>query len=521
MNEDKQSPLNSSRGEGVEEAGVWIRDTLGRSQSGFYHLGYSSANPGGWQAIDELLDSTHLEEFRLVAEGLRAHASSGEGLVTIVGDDQTSARARTYLAFQLARLLAEGGAKVLLVDGEFEEDGPGEWLGELGREGLLDVARYGTSPRSTLQAVGVDKVDLMGVGSYRPRESEPLSAAELEGALRQLKAVWNFVLITAPARNAQGECNPLFSHGDGVLLGLTLRGEARDRFEALAEELMESEVPIFGVMAFPEAAPARVAVEPEEDMAERSERELEPRVRHVGSSPYGRSRPPHQSSTLFRRVALGIGLILVGFVGAWATIQWVQRPAAEPEQASPRPNEQLAARQTNPQDSQTASASDSSSGAPGGMSSAAIDSVPPDSLKSAILTPEKKPVETQLAQVKKPRAESQRKPAASGQETASNEEASSTPADSLALMRLKLRPENGYALHPWSFPDSVQTLPSLAKLRKAGLSPVVVAAQIPGKGTWYRVIVGNYPSRREALKARSLLLTRPDVDYVGVVRVGQ
>jgi septal ring-binding cell division protein DamX len=155
------------------------------------------------------------------------------------------------------------------------------------------------------------------------------------------------------------------------------------------------------------------------------------------------------------------------------------------------------------------------------MSSAAIDSVPPDSLKSAILTPEKEPAETQLAQVEKPRAESRQKPTTSGQEPSASEAASAAPADSVALMRLKLRPENGYALHPWSFPDSMQTLPSLAKLRKAGLSPVVVAAQIPGKGTWYRVIVGNYPSRREALKARSLLLTRPDVDYVGVVRVSK
>jgi septal ring-binding cell division protein DamX len=521
VNEDKQNPLDSSRGEGVEEAGVWIRDTLGRSQSGFYHLGYSSANPGGWQAIDELLDSTHLEEFRLVAEGLRAHAKSGEGLVTIVGDDQTTARARTYIAFQLARLLAEGGARVLLVDGEFEEDGPGEWLGELGREGLLDVARYGTSPRSTLQAVGVDRVDLMGVGSYRPRESEPLSTGELQGALRKLKSVWNFVLITAPARNAQGECNPIFSHGDGVLLGLTLRGEARDRFEGLAEDLMGSEVPIFGVMAFPEAAPPTMVAEPQDAAAAAPQPELEPRVRHVGSSPYGRSRPPHQSSILFRRFTLAIGLILVGFVGAWATIQWVQRPSAEKEHTSPRPNEQLAARQTNSAGEKTAAASDSSDGAAAGMSSAVIDSVPPDSLKSAILTPEKKPAETRLAQAEKPRAESRQKPDASGQEPTASEAVSAAPADSVALMRLKLRPENGYALHPWSFPDSVQTLPSLAKLRKAGLSPVVVAAQIPGKGTWYRVIVGNYPSRREALKARSLLLTRPDVDYVGVVRVSK
>ena len=513
MKEDKQGPLNSSRGEGVEEAGVWIRDTLGRAQSGFYHLGYSSANPGSWQSIDELLDGAHLEEFRLVAEGLRAHASAGEGLVTIVGDDQTNARARTYLAFQLARLLAEGGARVLLVDGEFEEDGPGEWLGELGHEGFLDLARYGTSPRSTLQAVGVNNVDLMGVGSYRPRESEPLSNEELKGALRQLKALWDFVLITAPARNAQGECNPLFSYGDGVLLGLTLKGEARDRFESLAEDLMESSVPIFGVMAFPEAAPQGSMREAVAAAPEKPEPVIEPRVRHVGSSPYGRSHPPHQSSVLFRRIALGIGLILVGFVGAWATIQWTQSPSVQTSGEMPHRSQELAAQGTNSELPPPAGP-DSNAAAAAEMSSAAIDSVPPDSLKSAILTPEEKPAQAVPAEMSASRPAPETGPAAS-------EEESVAPADSVALARLRLRPEKGYALHPWSFPDSLQTLPSLAKLRKAGLSPVVVSAEIPGKGTWYRVIVGDYPTRKEALEARELLLSRPDVDYVGVVRVAQ
>ncbi len=512
--EDKQGPLNSSRGEGVEEAGAWIRATLGRAQSGFYHLGYSSANPGSWQVIDELLDGTHLEEFRLVAEGLRAHAIPGEGLVTVVGDDQTDARARTYLAFQLARLLAEGGGRVLLVDGEFEEDGPGEWLGELGREGFLDVARYGTSPRSTLQAVGVNNVDLMSVGSYRPRESEPLSTEELRGALRQLKGLFDFVLITAPARNAQGDCNPLFSYGDGVLLGLTLRGEARDRFEGLAEDLMKSDVPIYGVMAFPESAPQASPKEPEIAAVEQRPPVLEPRVRHVGGSPYRDSRAPHQSSMLFRRIALGIGLILVGFLGAWATIQWTQRPGAQQDHKMSGRGERLAVQQRNSDFPPTVAGIDSSVAESAKQTSAATDSVLPDSLKSAILTPEKEPAKSELAEPSGSRPSPEEGPAESKAEGAA-------PADSTAMARLRLRPENGYALHPWSFPDSVQTLPSLAKLRKAGLSPVVVAAEIPGKGTWYRVIVGNYPTRKEALKARSLLLSRPDVDYVGVVRVAQ
>lgn len=536
----------------IEEAGVWIRDTLGRRPGGFYHLGYSSARPAHWRSREELEDPRHLEEFRLVAEGLGAHGRGGGGLVVLVTDDQNNGRSRCYLAYQIARLLGESGAEVLLVDGELEQEGPGDWLGEPGREGLLDLTRYGASPRACVQRTTMANVQLMGVGSYRPDSGEVLEAEEVEATLRQLRAGWDIVLCTAPAHYADGRFNPLFHHGDGALMGVTLRGEARDRFEELAEYFLDQGVAIFGVMAFaetgleeePELRPEpAVSVEPEPRpeavVSEEPEAaRWEPEQPSRGVSPYSEMtrRAPHRSSRVFRAVAFGILIALAVFVGLWFGIQWLQRPASvdlaplEQERELGEPVAQLAPSESGSmgqEDTQeeTGAASTepvqteeevrsriAATTEPESGTLEAEDAVEPGAdVRAGTVETENPPEEESPAQA----------PVTLPEPAEVSAEPVETPAaaDPLRAAML-LEPSSGYALHLWSFPDSLQAIPSVQKLRKEGFRPVVRRAEIKGKGTWYRVLIGNYATRRQALDARELLSDRPDIDYVGVLRAG-
>jgi septal ring-binding cell division protein DamX len=79
---------------------------------------------------------------------------------------------------------------------------------------------------------------------------------------------------------------------------------------------------------------------------------------------------------------------------------------------------------------------------------------------------------------------------------------------------------SGYALHVWSFPDSLEAAAASAPLVRQGLSPAVRGALIQQR-RWYRVVVGNFASRAEAMAARALLAGQPGIEYVGVVRVQQ
>ncbi|MCG8419393.1 MAG: SPOR domain-containing protein [Proteobacteria bacterium] len=40
------------------------------------------------------------------------------------------------------------------------------------------------------------------------------------------------------------------------------------------------------------------------------------------------------------------------------------------------------------------------------------------------------------------------------------------------------------------------------KLKDAGYEPYVIEAEVPGKGTWYRVRLGHYGSYEKAIEAK-------------------
>jgi DedD protein len=57
-----------------------------------------------------------------------------------------------------------------------------------------------------------------------------------------------------------------------------------------------------------------------------------------------------------------------------------------------------------------------------------------------------------------------------------------------------------FALQLGSFPDRAE---AEAFAKKFGAQSYVVASDIPGKGVWYRVRVGDYPSTKEAIAAKA------------------
>lgn len=59
-----------------------------------------------------------------------------------------------------------------------------------------------------------------------------------------------------------------------------------------------------------------------------------------------------------------------------------------------------------------------------------------------------------------------------------------------------------YSLQLSSFQDKGEAQVYMRKLREGGMTPFLVAAQIPGRGVWYRVRIGTYKNWEEALEAK-------------------
>jgi len=61
-------------------------------------------------------------------------------------------------------------------------------------------------------------------------------------------------------------------------------------------------------------------------------------------------------------------------------------------------------------------------------------------------------------------------------------------------------PASGWTLQLHASQDSAEANRFAAAMREKGYSPYLVAAEVPGRGTWHRVRLGSFTGREEAIK---------------------
>jgi len=87
----------------------------------------------------------------------------------------------------IARLLADRGQAVVLVDADEQEPRISHWLGRNEEEGWIDMVRFGASLHSASDALPSDnrRGSVMGVGSFAPTGVTPDEVKDLVGRLRR------------------------------------------------------------------------------------------------------------------------------------------------------------------------------------------------------------------------------------------------------------------------------------------------------------------------------------------------
>jgi cell division septation protein DedD len=80
------------------------------------------------------------------------------------------------------------------------------------------------------------------------------------------------------------------------------------------------------------------------------------------------------------------------------------------------------------------------------------------------------------------------------------------PAPAVSAEKLAVASKTGhYTLQLSAFQDRAEAEDFTKKLGPIGYKPNIVAADIPGRGVWYRVRVGDFASQKAALDAKGEL----------------
>ncbi len=126
---------------------------------------------------------------------------------------------------------------------------------------------------------------------------------------------------------------------------------------------------------------------------------------------------------------------------------------------------------------------------------------PPDPADAAKPTADKKPTAGKKpAPAPTPADKAEKQPStpapAAPTKPAAKAAAPAPPAKPAASVRAR------FTLQMSSFQDRTEADAFHAKLRAAGYKPYIVEAQVPDKGTWYRVRLGKYASYEDAIAAK-------------------
>lgn len=141
----------------------------------------------------------------------------------------------------LAVIMAEGGRRVILMDGDLRRPELHSVFGVDNRAGLSELLRDPKAePEPLLQETGIDSLRLLTSGELPQNPSVLLGTARMRSVLDTLAAGADLLLVNAPPVLAVTDATLLASQVDGTLLVLRARGTQREhvqRAQALLQKV--------------------------------------------------------------------------------------------------------------------------------------------------------------------------------------------------------------------------------------------------------------------------------------------
>ena len=423
-------------------------------------------------------------------------------------------------ALNFARELGNRDQAVLLLDGDDDNADLTRWSGRTDLDGWVDLVRYGSSVLTCGTPMPFEgrRGYLLGVGSFTPAD---VTSVEVKDLLARLKRQADDILITAPA-DAVGR---LWAAESDLRLLCWNRSQ---RSSSLVSNLLESfeavGIPMTGLVGFglpqqEEVVPPvpELPIVPTAASEILNELALEDDDIHEDVE-FATSKG---NSGIFWLIVV-VSLLMISVAGGYY-FKYVKVPSGGifpvvTQNEDVEPNHTL----------NQASMSGTQTFDGGETNNPAIEQ-PSDDGADLIDTGE---VETPSGQAKSDLDEIV--PEMKTDEAASDLEAADLKLQEKPVVPVEEAPvketdmamepylgtvgSGGWALHVFSFPDSIRAEKEMSVLANKGFRSMARAIEFKDKGRWFRVYVGSFESKTEANAARSNLMEKLGEDWANPVR---
>jgi len=219
-------PVYASIPESEQEHVISTRGRHGRSDGKQHMLAMSAPADLAVEALRSLRTSLHF-----------ARLESKNNVLMISGSSPEAGK--TFVAGNLAAVMAQGGQRVLLIDGDLRKGTMHRIIGGIGDGGLSELIA-GQIPVSaaTRQVSGMDKLYFIARGKVPPNPSELLMNAKFTQLLEKLSPLYDLIIIDTPPILAVTDAS-IIGHHAGTSLLVVRFGLNQAREIALAKKRFE------------------------------------------------------------------------------------------------------------------------------------------------------------------------------------------------------------------------------------------------------------------------------------------
>ncbi len=214
----------------------------------------SAEQPGVLTATQKNLDvlsqpkSQFTESFRSLRTSLLL-STTGHPPKFILLTSATPSEGKTTLATNLACILAQGDARVLLIDADLRRPSVHHRFGMSGKTGVTTVLTGATPLEKATQNVAeVPNLDILPAGPMPPFPTEMLSSDAMDQLLQRCGEVYTHVVIDTPPILSVTDGVILARHADAVVLVIRHAKSSKHVVRRARDLLLRSGAPITGIV---------------------------------------------------------------------------------------------------------------------------------------------------------------------------------------------------------------------------------------------------------------------------------
>ncbi len=458
----------------------------------------SSGDFSSARELDRFTELGAKVEGRITEDGSRSI------LAMSIGENRL---ARDFAVLQIAHILAKHGRDVLIVDFDFLAPGLSGLVENQEDQGFLDLLLYGSSLKTVARPTGIDGVTVVGPGSFPVSRTIPFAKKEFTKVRDFLSRSHDVIIYCSTLYTDDGTVNPLSSLVDSIFLSCRLEempeGQLQKNLGDLGSELPPADLVCFGEdgAASPGEKefmpPVPVNEESGEEAVERGEEDEEEEkyeAAAIEKTADLESDGNRKSGgmNLPRLVTSVVVVFVVVFLVWWFMIhKSISTKEGESRTAElVQKQRDVKEMKDRSQDETTVAGTEEEAGAIIG-DTATVD-------KPEVKTADEPVVEK------------------TDDGAASGDGAGQVPPVSKPVAVTPAPEGSFYSVHVASFREISRAGTETDYLEKKGYEAIVIAAEVKGQ-SWYRVYVGEFETKEEAVATRLQLLDLSRIGYAKVV----